>query len=191
MGQKHYKQLLKETRHVKEVFDTLKGSFYEAINRQEEEPEKQMEDKKMTRSLVRYEGMNREEAYHLDETLTVLEMFRENDTHSNQTRKRRFFAELGTFLSGVGVYVNYRNIQKIKENIKILNEENRRQDKAIGMLSRFLRIVDTRVRIHTKMLNSLNVAFTQLQYRLKGGNIFISVQVFHHICNKRCRICYD
>ena len=32
MSQKHYKQLLKETRHVKEVFDTLKDSFYEAIN---------------------------------------------------------------------------------------------------------------------------------------------------------------
>ena len=127
MSQKHYKQLLKETRHVKEVFDTLKGSFYEAINHQEEESEKEMEDKKMTRSLVRYEGMNREEANHLDETLTVLEMLRENDTHSNQTRKRMFFAELGTFLSGVGVYVNYRNIQKIKENIKILHEENRRQ----------------------------------------------------------------
>ena len=34
MSQKHYKQLLKETRHVKEVFDTLKKSFYETINHQ-------------------------------------------------------------------------------------------------------------------------------------------------------------
>ena len=40
MSQKHYKQLLKETRHVKEVFDTLKGSFYEAINHQEEKVRK-------------------------------------------------------------------------------------------------------------------------------------------------------
>ena len=38
-----------------------------------------------------------------------------------------------------------------------------RQDRAIGILSRFLKIVETRVRIHTKMLNSLNVALTQLQ----------------------------
>ena len=68
---------MKETRHVKEVFNTLKGSLYEAINHLEEESGKEMEDKKMTRSLVRYEGMNREEANHLDETLTVLEMFRE------------------------------------------------------------------------------------------------------------------
>ena len=56
---KHYKQLLKETRHVKEVFDTLKGSFYGAINHQEEEPEKELEDRKMTRFLVRYEGMSK------------------------------------------------------------------------------------------------------------------------------------
>ena len=168
MSQKHYKQLLKETRHVKEVFDTLKGSFYEAINHQEEKLEKDLEGRSMTRSLVRYEGMNREEASYLDETLTVLEMFRENETQGNQTRKKRFFAELGTFLAGVGTYVNYRNIQKIKENIGILHEENKGQDRAIGMLSRFLKIVDTRVRIHIKMLNSLNVALTQLQYKLMG-----------------------
>ena len=41
MSQKHYKQLLKETRHVKEIFDTLKGSFYEAINHHEERPEEE------------------------------------------------------------------------------------------------------------------------------------------------------
>ena len=173
MSQKHYKQLLKETRHVKEVSNTLKGSFYEAINHQEENLEKDLEDRRMTRSLVRYEGMNREEASYLDETLAVLEMFRENETQGNQTRKKRFFAELGTFLAGVGTYVNYRNIQKIKENIEILHEENKRQDRAIGMLSRFLKIVDTRVRIHTKMLNSLNVALTQLQYKLMG-TIYLS-----------------
>ena len=173
MSQKHYKHLLKETRHVKEVFDTLKRSFYEAINHQEENLEKGLEDRKMTRSLDRYEGMNREEASYLDETLTVLEMFRENETQGNQTGKKRFFAELGTFLAGVGTYVNYRNIQKTKENIGILHEENKRQDRAIGMLSWFLKIVDTRVRIHTKMLNSLNVALTQLQYKLLG-TIYLS-----------------
>ena len=173
MSQKHYKQLLKETRHVKEVFDTLKGSFYEAINHQEENRERELEDRKMTRSLVKYENMNKEEASYLDETLSVLEMFREDETQSNQTRKRRFFAELGTFLAEVGAYANYRNIQKIKENIQIFPEENKRQDRAIDMLSKFLKIVDTRVRIHTKMLNSLNVALTQLQYKMMGA-IYLS-----------------
>ena len=173
MSQKHYKQLLKETRHLKEVFNTLKESFYEAINHQEEKPEKELEDRKMTRSLVKYEGMNEEEDSYLDETLTVLEMFREDETQGNQTRKKRFFAELGTFLAGVGAYKNYRNIQKIKENIQILHEENKRQDRAIGMFSKFLKIVDTMVRIHTKMLNSLNVALTQLQYKLMGA-IYVS-----------------
>ena len=173
MSQKHYKQLLKETRHFKEVFATLKESFYEAINHQEGNPETELEDRKMTRSLVKYEGMNREEASYLDETLTVLEMFREDETQNNQTRKRRFFAELGTFLAGVGAYAIYRNIQKIKENIQILHEENKRQDRAIGILSKFLKIVDTRVRIHTKMLNSLNVALTPLQYKMMGA-IYLS-----------------
>ena len=60
--------------------------------------------------------MDKEEASYLDETLTVLEMFREGENQSNQTRKRRFVAELGAFLAGVGVYANYKNIQKIKEN---------------------------------------------------------------------------
>ena len=97
---------------------------------------RKQDDKRMTRSIVRYEGMNREEANHLDETLAALEVFRENEAKSNQTREKRFFAELGTFLTGVGVYANYRNIQKIKENIKILYEENRNQDRARSMLSK-------------------------------------------------------
>ena len=127
----------------------------------------------MSRSLVEYEGMDKEEARYLDETLTILEMFREEGTQNNQTRKRRFLAELGAILTGAGVYANYKNIQKIKENIQILHEENQRQDRAIGMLAKFLKIVDTRVRIHTKMLNSLNVALTQLQYQLMG-TIYLS-----------------
>ena len=132
----------------------------------------------MTRSVIEYKGNDKEEAGYLDETLTVLEMFREGEKQSNQTRKRRFVAELGAFLAGVGVYANYKNIQKIKENIKILHEENKKQDEAIGMLARFLKIVDTRVRIHTKMLNNINVALTQLQYRLMGSIYLSQYQSF-------------
>ena len=67
-------------------------------------------------------------------------------------------------LTGAGVYANYKNI---------LHEKNQRQDRALGMLVKFLKIVDTRVRIHTKMLNNLNVALTQLQYQLMG-TIYLS-----------------
>ena len=86
----------------------MKGSFYEAINHQGEKTEDKLEARKMTRSLVKYEGMSKEEASHLDETLTVLEMFREDETQGNQTRKKRFFAELGSILAGVGAYVSLR-----------------------------------------------------------------------------------
>ena len=178
MSQKHYKQLLKETRHVKEVFDTLKDSFYEAINHEEEKSEEEQEDKKMTSSVITYNDMNLEETSYLDESLTVLEMFREDETMGNQTRKRRFVAELGAFLASVGAYANYKNIQKIKENIKVLHEENRKQDEAIGMLARFLKIVDTRVRIPTRMLNNINVALTQLRYRLMGSIYLSQYQSF-------------
>ena len=73
----------------------------------------------MTRSLIEYEGMNLEEFKYLDEALTVLEMFRDDEIADNKTRQRRFVAELGTFLTGVGAYANYKNIQKIKENIQV------------------------------------------------------------------------
>ena len=134
MIQKHYKQLLKETRHVKEVFDTLKESFYEAINHKEDESAvESQESRRMTRSLIKYEGMDVEESKYMDEALTILELFRDDEMTNNGTRQRRFVAELGAFLAGVGVYTNYKNIQKIKENIKVLCEENRKQDEAIGM----------------------------------------------------------
>ena len=105
-------------------------------------------------------------------------MFREDETQSNKTRQRRFVAELGAFLAGVGAYANYKNIQKIQENIKILHEENKRQDEAIGMLARFLKIADTRVRIQTRMLNNINVALTQLRYRLMGSVYLSQYQSF-------------
>ena len=179
LSQKHHKELLKETRHVKEVFDTLKESFYEAINHKEEElAEDDQGNKRMTRSLIEYEGMNLEESKYIDEALTVLEMFRDDETTDNKTRQKRFAAELGAFLAWLGAYANYKNIQKIKENIKVLHEENRRQDEAIGMLARFLKIVDTRIRIHTKMLNNINVALTQLQYRLMGSIYLSQYQSF-------------
>ena len=190
MSQKHYKQLLKETRYVKEVFDTLKGSFYEAINHHEEKLERELGNKKVTRSVVKYKGMNKEEVSYIDEALTVLEMFREDETQGNQTRKSRFIAEIGTFLAGLGAYANNKNIQKIKENINILHEENKRQDEAIGMPTRFLKIVDTRVRIHTKILNNINVALTQLQYRLMGS-IYLSQYQSFTTCVEGCRLCHD
>ena len=73
------------------------------------------------------------------------------------------------------MYSNYKNIQKIKENT---HEENKRQDREIGMLAKFLKIVDTRVRIHTQILNSINVALTQLEYRLIGSIYLSQYQSF-------------
>ena len=87
---KHYQQLLKETRHVKEVFDTLKESFYEAINYVEKK--KEVEDtRRVTRTLVNYTGMTLEEAKDTDEALTALEMFREEG--DNITRQRIFLGD--------------------------------------------------------------------------------------------------
>ena len=159
------------------MFDTLRNSFYEAINHKEEKLAEK-EDKRMTRSMITYNDMNLEEASYLDESLTVLEMLREDETLGNQTRQRRFVAELGAFLAGVGPYANYKNIQKIKENIQVLHEKNRKQDKAIGMLARFLKIVDTRVRIHNRMLNNINVTLTQLRYRLMASVYLSQYQSF-------------
>ena len=60
----------------------------------------------------------------------------------------------------------------------MLHEENRKQDEAIRMLARFLKIVEPRVRIHTRMLNNINVALTQLQYRLMGSIYLSQYQSF-------------
>ena len=103
MSQKHYKQLLKETRHVKEVFDTLTESFYEVINDKEEElVENDKENRRMTKSLIEYKGMDLEESKYLEEALTVLEMIRDEEFVDNSTRQERFVAEIGAFLAGLG-----------------------------------------------------------------------------------------
>ena len=73
------------------------------------------ENRRMTRSLIEYGGMNLEESQYLDEALTVLEMFRDDETADNKTRQRRFAAELGAFLAGLGAYANYNTSRKSRK----------------------------------------------------------------------------
>ena len=61
-----------------------------------------------------------------------------------------------TWLLGWGVFSNARNVNKIKDNIHILQKQNQLQDKQIKQLAKFLNLTMHQVDRHSEMLYELD-----------------------------------
>ena len=69
---------------------------------------------------------------------------------------------------GYRVYSNAEDIKTIKKNIKVLQNENKRQDRNINTLARYLRRTIYRVKLHDQMLLGLTIKLIRLKYNLMG-----------------------
>ena len=56
----------------------------------------------------------------------------------------------------------------LKKNIKVLQNENKRQDRNINTLARYLRRTIYRVKLHDRMLLGLTIRLIRLEYNLMG-----------------------
>ena len=65
-----------------------------------------------------------------------------------------------TWLLGWGVFSNARNINKIKDNINILQKQNQLQDKQIKQLAKYLNLTMHQVNRHSEMLYKLDTKMT-------------------------------
>ena len=84
----------------------------------------------------------------------------------NRTKR---FLEWGAIAGlGYGVYSNVEDIKVIKKNIKVLQDENKRQDRNINILARYLGLTINRVRLHDAMLEKLGTRLVRLEYNLMG-----------------------
>ena len=61
-----------------------------------------------------------------------------------------------TWLLGWGIFSNARKINKIKENINILQKQNQLQDKQIKQLAKYLNLTMHQVDRHSEMLYELD-----------------------------------
>ena len=78
--------------------------------------------------------------------------------HKNLSRMKR--VGVFTWLLGWGVFSNARNINKIKDNIHILQKQNQLQDKQIKQLAKYLNLTMHQVDRHSEMLYELDTKMT-------------------------------
>ena len=65
-----------------------------------------------------------------------------------------------TWILGLDVYMNAKNIAKIKENIHALQKQNQLQDKQINQLVNYLNLTMHQVDRHSEMLYELDTKMT-------------------------------
>ena len=78
--------------------------------------------------------------------------------HKNLSRMKR--VGVFTWLLGWGIFSNARNINKIKDNINILQKQNQLQDKQIKQLAKYLNLTMHQVNRHSEMLYELDTKMT-------------------------------
>ena len=78
--------------------------------------------------------------------------------HKNLSRMKR--VGVFTWLLGWGIFSNARNINKIKDNINILQKQNQLQDKQIKQLAKYLNLTMHQVDRHSEMLDELDTKMT-------------------------------
>ena len=99
-----------------------------------------------------------------------------------------------TWILGWGVYMNARNIAKIKENIHTLQKQNQLQDKQIKQLANYLNLTMHQVDRHSEMLYELDTKMTimnkTIQYLMWSIDaICYESNLMHFFQNKLYRVC--
>ena len=75
--------------------------------------------------------------------------------------------DIFTFLLGWGIYSNAKSISKIKENIHILQNQNKLQDKQIKQLAKYLNLTMHQVDRHSEMLYEMDTRLLTLNKTLQ------------------------
>ena len=78
--------------------------------------------------------------------------------HNNLSHMKR--VRIFTWILGWGIFLNARNIDKIKDNICTLQKQNQLQDKQIKQLANYLNLTMHQVDKHSEMLYEMDTKMT-------------------------------
>ena len=93
-------------------------------------------------------------------------LYKVNPTlHKNISRMKR--QDVSTFLLGWGIYSNAKSISKIKENIHILQNQNKLQDNQIKQLAKYLNLTMHQVDRHSEILHEMDTRLLILNRTLQ------------------------
>ena len=98
-----------------------------------------------------------------------------------------------TWILGWGVFLNARNIAKIKDNLHTLHQQNQLQDEQIKHLAKYLNLTMHQVDEHSEMLYEMdtkmlimNKTLQQIMWTLNAMRY--ESNLLHYFQNKICRV---
>ena len=154
LNRQHYDHMLEEVKYVYQVFRQVRDTFLQAINHVRNNSTDEQDSTSSHPSEI-----DRRNVEHIEEDMSEL---------IGKNRSKRFLEWGAIAALGYGVYSNAEDIKVIKKNIKILQDENKRQDRNINILAKYLGLTISRVRLHDAMLEKLSTRLIRLEYNLMG-----------------------
>ena len=148
---------------IQEIFLSIYNRFLAAIDHLDYHHSKTFNDTQRKQDIFQYPQT--EDIHNDNDTLTseelelvpdVLEELKWMNPEANHKAKRVKRADLLTWFLGWGVFSNSRNIEKIKKNIFILQQQNKVQSFQIRLLAKYLNLRMTHVNRHKEMLYKLD-----------------------------------
>ena len=162
-----FEQFRWEIHYIKKIFHSIYKKFLTAIDHIDYHPSKIQNNITRTKRSITY-GMYGQ--YHSptkiltpseEKLLTAFmdALYKINPSlHKNLCHMKR--VGVFTWLLGWGIFSNARNINKIKDNINILQKQNQLQDKQIKQLAKYLNLTMHQVDRHSELLYELDTKMT-------------------------------
>ena len=182
-------RFLMEVNYLEDLFDVVYQKFLNAIDHIDYHPTMQNAPttNRSKRSVSFSETgfyttydhkLNPTEEVFLDKLLIALENM--NSTLINKFKRMKRYSIL-TWVLGWGVFSNLRSINKIKKNLRILQDQNLLQDKQIKALADHLNLTMAHVNRHENMLYELDAKLMILNKTLQS--VMAQLSYFHYESN--------
>ena len=182
-------RFLMEVNYLEDLFDVVYRTFLNAIDHINYHPTMQNapETNRSKRSVSFsetgfYTTFDRKltptEEVFLDKLLIALENI--YSTLTNKFKRMKRYSIL-TWVLGWGVFSNSRSINKIKKNLRILQDQNLLQDKQIKALAGHLNLTMAHVNRHENMLYKLDAKLMILNKTLQS--IMVQLSYLHYETN--------
>ena len=143
---RQFKAITRAAEYIRRTFNEIKREFLSVIDHLETEAEekdprerRENNEKVQEELKIAYTRVSKEELEVLDDIL------KQKDEKVLKRTKR--FGVM-SWIMGLGVYSNWRQIKAIKKNIKKLYEQNLLQEQQIQDLAHYLNLTATRVQLH-------------------------------------------
>ncbi|MCG8624574.1 MAG: hypothetical protein MJE68_21585, partial [Proteobacteria bacterium] len=165
-----FKAITDTALYINQSFHQIKEEFLSVIDHLEtEKDEENIQKREMHNDKVReelkisYSRLSRESLQIMNK---IVERVNQKYPIIKENLKRVKRFGIMSWILGWGVFSNYRQVQALKTNVKILYEQNLLQEKQIQDLAQYLNLTATRVQLHDEMLYNIQIRLNKLNFSI-------------------------